>query len=117
MKIGGREWKVDRAGLRFSHQLMFDGKLEDVSQLKLALRVYKTLSANKPAVVVLGGYSHLAFWLGLIWAKLNRKKTIVINESHYLDRKKWWLKEKIKQLFVSNCDAALVDGPAQKTIR
>lgn len=111
---GNREWKVDRGALQFSHELIFDGKIEDVSQVKMALSLYKMLSASNPAVVILGGYSYPAFWVGLAWAKMNGKKTIVINESHYLDRQRFWLKEKIKQLFISNCDAALVDGARHK---
>lgn len=111
---GSREWKVDRGELRFSDELIFDGTIEDASQLKIALSLYKILSASNPAVVILGGYSYPAFWVGLAWAKMNGKKVIVINESHYLDRKRSWLKEKIKQLFISTCDAALVDGTRHK---
>lgn len=111
---GIREWKIDRGELQFSHRLIFDGKIEDASQLKIALSIYKMLSASNPAVVILSGYSYCAFWVGMAWAKMNRKKVIVINESHYLDRKRLWLKEKIKQLFISNCDAALVDGTRHK---
>ncbi len=109
-----REWKVDRGTLQFSHELIVDGKIEDVSQFKIALNLYKMLCASNPAVVVFGGYSYLAFWVGLAWVKMNGKKAIVISESHYLDRQRLWLNEKIKQLFVSNCDAALVDGTRHK---
>lgn len=111
---GSRDWTVDRGSLRFSHELIFDGKIEDGGHLKVGLSVYKMLSAGNPAIVILGGYGYPAFWVGLAWAKLNRKKAIVINESHYLDRKRMWLKERIKQLFISSCDAALVDGTRHK---
>lgn len=111
---GNREWEIDIGELRFPHELLFDGKIEDVGQLELTLRVYKTLCANNPAVVVLGGYNHLVFWVGLVWAKVNRKKAILINESHYMDRRRWWFKEKVKQVLVSNCDAALVAGTRHK---
>lgn len=109
-----REWKIDREQLRFSNELLCDGTIEECSHLTTSLGLYKTLSAADPAVVILGGYSYPAFWVGLAWAKLKRKKVIVINESHYLDRKRSWLKEKTKELFISSCDAALVDGTRHK---
>jgi len=58
----------------------------------------------------LGGYSYLAYWAGLIWAKKNKRKIIIIIESHYLDRPRLRIKERIKKLFVSYCDVALVAG-------
>jgi glycosyltransferase involved in cell wall biosynthesis len=72
--------------------------------------VYRRLNLYDPKVVIIGGYNYLFCWAALFWAKKNTRKVIVINESHYLDKKRLVIKETIKRFFVSKCDAALVDG-------
>jgi len=107
-----REWKIDKdnGSSGFTFDVMFDKKLEDVGRVEMLLETLRRLNYYNPELVIIGGYSYLAYWGALAWAKRNKRKAIVINESHYLDRPRSYLKESIKRLFVSNCDAALVDG-------
>ena len=107
---GNREWRIDTNELRFPFDIMFKGKIENVSSVKMAIETYRRLNLYDPEVVIIVGYSYLACWAALIWAKRKKRKAVVIIESHYLDRPRSIIKENIKKLFVSRCDAALVDG-------
>lgn len=105
-----RKWKVEKNEIKFPFDVMFKGKIDDISFVKLAIETYRRLNLYNPEVIIIGGYDRLAYWAALIWAKKHRRKAIVIIESHYLDRPRYKLKESIKKLFVSQCDAALVAG-------
>lgn len=107
---GMREWKTDNARIRFSFEVMFEGRLEDTNRFSMIVETYRKLSIYNPEVVVIVGYSYLACWTALVWARKNGKKVIAVIESHYLDRTRSRIRESVKRVFVSNCDAALVDG-------
>jgi len=107
---GIREWKVDKDELRFPFDVIFEGKIENINPVTIAIETYRRLNFYNPKVVIIVGYSYLACWAAFVWAKKNKRKVIAVIESHYLDRPRFRIKESIKKLFVSNCDAALVDG-------
>ncbi len=107
---GNREWRVDKDKLQFAFDVMFKEKIDNISPIKLATKIYKRLNLYNPDVIIIGGYNRLACWTALFWAKKHKQKAIVMVESHYLDKPRSMLKENIKKLFVSNCKAALVAG-------
>jgi glycosyltransferase involved in cell wall biosynthesis len=107
---GNREWRIDVNEIRFPFDVMFKGNIDDISPIKLAIKTYKKLNLYSPKVVVIGGYNYLACWAALIWAKKKKRKVVVIIESHYLDRPRSVIKESIKKLFISRCDAILTAG-------
>lgn len=109
-----REWKISKESLRFPCDVIFEGPIDDINPIKMGIETYKKLSAYNPEVVIVGGYSYFAYWCVFLWAKKNKKKLIVMNESHHLDRSRYAIKENVKKLFVSNCNAALVDGLRHK---
>lgn len=109
-----RQWSTDLAGTSFSYQVIFEGVFEDANPFWLAARLYTHLRRASPSIVVVGGFNYLVYWVAWIWAQLNAKKLILINESHYLDRPRVWWKEAMKSVFVRRCDAALVDGTRHK---
>jgi glycosyltransferase involved in cell wall biosynthesis len=109
-----REWKIDKQGINFPYEVMFKGSLDGVNSIKMAYKIYKKMNYYNPEIIIVGGYIYLADWAAFIWAKKHKKKIIVIIESHYLDKPRNSIKEKIKKLFVSKCDAALVDGTRHK---
>ncbi|TET73477.1 MAG: glycosyltransferase [Candidatus Aminicenantes bacterium] len=105
-----RQWRVVKKELKFPFEVMFEGKTDEASSTKVAAETYRRLNCYDPQVVIIGGYNYFAYWAALIWARTKKRKVIVIIESHYLDKPRYILKEKVKRLFVSNCNAALVDG-------
>jgi len=107
---GNREWRIDKNEIKFAFDVMFKGKIDNISPIKMAIETCRKLNLYDPKIVIIGGYSYLAYWAALIWAKKNKRKIILLNESHYLDKPRSVIRESIKKLFVSNCDAALVDG-------
>ena len=111
-----REWSFPRntESLGFPFEVMFDGNLEDVGTIEMLMKTLRRLNHYRPELVVIGGYNQSSYWGALAWAKKNRKKIMLINESHFLDKPRLYFKEGIKRLFVRNCDAALVDGARHK---
>jgi len=107
---GNREWRIDKNEIKFAFDVMFKGKIDNISPIKMAIETCRKLNLYDPKIVIIGGYSYLAYWAAVIWAKKNKRKVIAIIESHYLDKPRIKFKEWVKRLFVSNCDAALVDG-------
>ena len=105
-----RKWEAGKSEIRFPFGVLFQGKIDNISPIKLAIETYKKLNLYDPKVIIIGGYDRLACWAALLWAKKHKRKSIVMIESHYLDRPRHKIKESIKRLFVSNCEAALVAG-------
>jgi len=109
-----REWQINKKEIKFSFEIIFKGRIEDINPIVMSLKVYKRLNFYNSEIIIIGGYNYLACWSALIWAKIHKKKVIVIIESHYLDKPRNIIKENIKKLFVSNCDRALVPGIRHK---
>lgn len=105
-----REWRIDTNELKFPFEVMFKGKIDNISSIKLAIETYKKLNLYNPEVVIIGGYDRLACWAALFWAKKHKRKAIVMIESHYLDRPRSVIKESVKKLFISRCNAILAAG-------
>ena len=109
-----REWQINKRELKFPFEIMFKGRIEDINQIAISVKLYKRLNFYNPEIIIIGGYNYLACWSALMWAKIHKKKVIVIIESHYLDKPRNIIKENIKRLFLSNCDRALVPGTRHK---
>ncbi|PKP61703.1 hypothetical protein CVT91_02230 [Candidatus Atribacteria bacterium HGW-Atribacteria-1] len=107
---GIRKWKVEKNEIEFPFDVIFEGKISDISPIKMTIATYHRLNLYDPKVVIIGGYDRLACWAAFVWAKKRKRKVILIIESHYLDRPRSTIKESIKRLFVSHCDAILAAG-------
>jgi glycosyltransferase involved in cell wall biosynthesis len=107
---GNRDWSIRRDELQFPHEILFDGSLDGVSKSRVAIATWKHLNSLKPDVVIIGGYSYLACWAALFWAKTHKTKTILWSSSNQDDKGRSFLKEKLKSFFVKRCDAADVYG-------
>lgn len=105
-----REWEVEKNDLKFPHEVMFQGSLDDVGRLKCVTRTWGRLDSLNPEVLVLGGYSGIAYWAGFLWAKRNKKKVIIWSSSNENDKDRNILKEKIKRYLVRGCRAANAYG-------
>lgn len=105
-----REWNIKKDDLKFSHQIMFDGALDNINMFKLVIKTWRKLNSINPDILILGGYSYSACWAAFLWAKIKRKKTIIWSSSNANDKSRSFLKEKLKGVLVSKCDAANVYG-------
>ncbi len=107
---GNRDWKVLKDEIAFPFEVLSAGREEEASPLKTAIAARSVLERGDPRVVIVGGYNNLAYWAALRWAIRNRRKSIIIFESHFLDWPRNRLREAVKRQFLARCDAALVDG-------
>jgi glycosyltransferase involved in cell wall biosynthesis len=105
-----RHWHIDTNELTFPHRIMFEGSLDRVNTLALAVRTWKELNSSRPDVLVLGGYRYSACWAGFLWARLNRKRIVFWSASNEVDKNRTFLKEKLKGFLVRRCHAANVYG-------
>lgn len=109
-----REWTVNRDKLNFPYEVMFSGRVDEVRILRVIIKTWKRLTILNPDVLIIGGYSYPAYWAGFFWAKLFRKKIILWSSSNKEDRRRFFLKEKLKGFFIRRCDAANVYGKKSK---
>jgi len=107
---GNREWKIDKEEIEFPYEVISEGREEDAGRWKSVSKAWNLLERHTPEVVVVGGYNYAAFWVAHAWAKIRKRKSLIIVESHYLDRTRRSIRERMKRAFVSRFDAALVDG-------
>ena len=108
------DWDVNLEEIRFNYEILSNKKLDDTSNFLLVYRTFMQLSFHNPDLVIIVGYFEMSCWAAFCWAKINKKKVIIIVESHYLDKKRYFIKEIFKRFIVSRCDAALVDGQRHK---
>ena len=73
---GNREWRVDKDKLQFAFDVIFKGKIDDISPTKMAIAIYRRLNIYDPKVVIIGGYDHLACWAALFWAKMYKRRRL-----------------------------------------
>jgi glycosyltransferase involved in cell wall biosynthesis len=112
--VSNREWNINRDELKFPYEIIFGKTLEGVIFLKSVIKTWEKLSFLDPDVLIIGGYSYVAYWAGFFWAKLNKKKIILWSGSNEEDRDKLFLKEKLKGFLIKRCDAANVYGKRSK---
>lgn len=101
----GREWTICRDGLEFPYHIMFAQPAESVSQISLFINTWKCLNEIKPDIVIIDGYSYFSCWAGLFWAKFNGKKIILWSSSTWEDHTRNIIRESVKKIFVSFCNA------------
>jgi len=89
---------------------MYDAPCDQVKPYNLFVKTYRSLSRINPDILVIDGYSYSSSWAGLLWAKLNGKKTILWSSSNACDHERVFYKEWIKKLYATKFDAANVYG-------
>jgi glycosyltransferase involved in cell wall biosynthesis len=109
-----REWDIDYSSIKFKHSFLSDKSLDNLSAIKTVFSIWKKLSVQNPDIVIIAEYIHIAYWVALFWAKLHRKKIGLWLDSHYLDKSRHPIKEKIKQLLVKRLDFGLASSTKSK---
>jgi glycosyltransferase involved in cell wall biosynthesis len=109
-----REWNIEKDDIKFPHEIMFKGAMDDSGFLKPIIKTWERLNSLNPDVIIINGYAHVTCWAGFFWAKSNRKKLILWSASNEHDKERSLSKEKLKGFLVKRCDAANVYGTRSK---
>jgi len=118
-ETAGREerypWRASIGGEPFQAVTLFPGRsLESLSQAQCARAMRDTLDRDQPDVLAIVGYTRAESMAALGWARRHGRPTILMSESHALDRPRVWWKEAIKARRVRRFSAALVGGPRHR---
>ena len=110
-----RQWKMRYEELNYPYEILHKGSINKVSELKISLEVINKLNVENPRIIYIGGYYHLAFWAALFWAKSKMKKVIIeMGSNKWAIRKRSFLKEAVKKIFIRLCDTGIVYSDLSK---
>ncbi len=108
------------AGLKFReeipssmpvHTLLPDSNWSDAEKWRLALLLWRRLNVLNPEVVLVPGYYTLPALACAVWAKLNRKRSVLMTESTTHDHIRVWWREALKKALVNSLfDWAIAGG-------
>jgi 1,2-diacylglycerol 3-alpha-glucosyltransferase len=105
------QWAVKYTQSEFTNFTLFSGqKINDIPDRVVWSALKTKLTELKPDVIFVIGYDSKIMRKTKIWAGRNGCATILVSDSNEFDRKRYWIFEFIKYLFVSRYDAALVAG-------
>jgi 1,2-diacylglycerol 3-alpha-glucosyltransferase len=110
------------AGLKFRENLPSDLKVKtimpesnwlEVSKVELSQKLWRVLSELQPKVILVPGYYTLPGITSALWAKLHRRKSVLMTESTEEDHARSWWKEALKGLLIRSLfDWAVTGGKA-----
>jgi glycosyltransferase involved in cell wall biosynthesis len=107
-----RQWQVYKDEIRFSHQILPSWR-KRIGKFNVLLNrgVGRALSAAAPAVILCGGYSYLASWQCLSWARARKVPFFLWSESNAQDQRRGHaVVEFLKSKFLSKCSGFVVPG-------
>jgi glycosyltransferase involved in cell wall biosynthesis len=88
-----------------------DGTLEHLSERRLARQVMALLDRLRPAATIIAGYAHPAMRAAARYCRRSKSASILLSDSHQVDRSRHPLKELVKREWVSRYfDAAFTAG-------
>lgn len=108
-----RDWEIDYGKLNFPYEVLFKGQIDSIGKLAIAHKTWTTLNLLKPSSLVICDYSNIFGWASLFWGIRHKIKMVFWLDSTKDDRKHYFPKEQIKQLFLKHFDLFL--APGQKT--
>jgi 1,2-diacylglycerol 3-alpha-glucosyltransferase len=107
-----RQWQVYKEEIKFSYQVLPSWR-KHVGKYNalLNLGVGRALVAAAPDVILCGGYSYVASWQALLWARVHRIPFFLWTESNLHDlRRGHTLVEFLKSQFLCKCSGFVVPG-------
>lgn len=113
-----RSWYVPKDTLKFSYRVLWNvqiGKSYQNSPIYLNPGVIYRLWQQQPDVIILGGWSHLTYWLSFVYAQMMGTRLLIWSESTLKDKRttsQW--KNKLKLWMVKKAEGYIVPGKAQK---
>jgi len=88
-----------------------DGAFESASKELVAARLRRMLDELRPGVIVIAGYAHPAMREAARWCRRHGAASILLSDSHHVDRRRLRVKEWAKRAWVSrHFHAAFVAG-------
>lgn len=109
-----RQWRVYKEEIKFSHEILPSWRKRlGGYNLLLNRGVGRALNAASPDIILCGGYSYIASWQALLWARSRHIPFLLWSESHLQDRRRGhFLVEFLKSQFLRKCDGFIVPGQA-----
>jgi glycosyltransferase involved in cell wall biosynthesis len=111
-----RQWQIYKDEIRFSYQVLPSWR-KRIGKYNLLINhgVTKALSEAVPDALICGGYSYLASWQCLLWARSHQVPFLLWSESNQQDSRRGTLiVEWLKREFLSRCTAFLVPGQSAR---
>ncbi len=107
-----RQWKIYKDEIRFSYQTLPHWRRRVRGYNVLLNRgMIAALEKAKPEVVVIGGYSYVAMWQALRWARKRGIPVFLWSESNAQDRRRSTSPvEYLKKTFLRGCSGFIVPG-------
>jgi 1,2-diacylglycerol 3-alpha-glucosyltransferase len=109
-----RQWRVYMDEIHFSYQILpsWRGRVGK-HNLLINRGLRSALNKLRPQIVICGGYSYVASWEALWWARRHRVEFVLWSESTGQDaRGRWSWVEWLKTYFLRRCDRFVVPGKA-----
>src|SRR5208282_5618838 len=107
-----RQWRIYTDEIRFSYEVLPSWRwLAGKHDLLVNRGLWSALDAARPQTILCGGYSYLASWESLWWARRHSVRFVLWTESNERDQRSGrsgveWL----KRYFVTSCNAFVVPG-------
>jgi glycosyltransferase involved in cell wall biosynthesis len=111
-----RKWRIYKEEIQFSYQVLPSWR-KRVGRYNWLLNrgVGTALSAANPDVILCGGYSYVASWQALVWARIHSIPLFLWSESNLQDfRGGHALVEFVKKEFLSRCSGFVVPGQSAR---
>ena len=107
-----RQWLVYKEEIRFPHEILPSWR-KRVGKFNVLLNrgVGRALGAASPDAILCGGYSYLASWLALFWARSRKIPFLLWSESNLHDARRGYAPvEMLKTTFLRECHGFVVPG-------
>lgn len=107
-----RQWQVYKEEIKFSFQVLPSwrrriGRYNALLNFGMAM----ALKRSAPEVILCGGYSYVASWQALLWARRDHVPFLLWSESNLQDfRRSHALTEFLKKQFLGRCSGFVVPG-------
>jgi glycosyltransferase involved in cell wall biosynthesis len=111
-----RQWRIYKDEIEFSYQVLPSWR-KRVGRYNWLLNrgVGSALSAADPDVILCGGYSYIASWQALVWARIHSVPLFLWSESNLQDvRSGQPLVEFLKKEFLTRCSGFVVPGKSAR---
>lgn len=104
-------WNEDTLSNRDSvTTLITDCPYENIPKKRLSESLLKYLDAENPDVLVICGYINIDAKMCLDWCTRNGKAAVLMSETTKLDKKRYYIKEKVKSFLISKFQSAICGG-------
>lgn len=110
-----RDWKIDLTDIEYPYSVLAQGSMNDYSKWFFIKKIWKTLNDERPNIIYIGGYFHIAYWVALLWAKIYKARVILEMDSNKFDHVREPKKEFIKKFFIKQCDVGMTYGELSKS--